>query len=629
MSVQKLKLISLIGPAERFDDIAKCCLTSECFQPIRATKLTTGVKNLLPFETGNPYSELLEEIVSVMELAGIPKEQVQITDYDPDIDKQSARVDAFSARLSDITEKIAQTEKEISENEYTIKQLTPLIELDVEFDRLFSMEYVDVRFGKMPLTSYNNMIFFDSDTALSFVPLNRDKEYVWGIALTPASQKATADAVLSSLYFERIYISEKIHHTPRESLEQLKQNNAQLCTALDELKKSRQEMTTLYQSDLVKAYSKYNFLSKCHDLRQYAMRSSSEFYLSGWIPERVLPKFKKYISDDYDVNLIIEDPKEVRFETPPTKIKNPWGVRFFEMFTEMYGLPGYNELDPTPLVALTYTIFFGIMFGDLGQGIVLMLGGILAWKIKKMKLGRIIAVIGASSAVCGLFYGSVFGNEEIIPGFSVLHGSNTLFILLFAAGFGVVLIGVAMILNIINGIRQRDPKKFLFSPNGICGFVFFFGNVAAALLTLLTEIRLYSPIYIVLTTAVPLLMIFLGTPLTKLIQRKEGALKQKWGEYITENIFELFEVMLSFLSNVISYVRIGAFAVSHAGMMLVVTAMASMLGGAGEIVVLIFGNIFVICLEGLIVGIQCLRLQFYEFFSRFYAGNGQPFKPFA
>ncbi len=629
MSVQKLKLISLIGPAERFDDIAKCCLTSECFQPIRATKLTTGVKNLLPFETGNPYSELLEQIVSVMDLAGIPKEQVQITDYNPDIDTQSARVDSFSARLSDITEKISQTEKEISENEYTMKQLMPLIDLDVEFDRLFSMEYVDVRFGKMPLTSYNNMIFFDSDTALSFVPLNRDKEYIWGIALTPASQKATADAVLSSLYFERIYISEKIHHTPRESLEQLKQNNAQLGSTLNELKKSRQEMTTLYQSDLVKAYSKYSFLSKCHDLRQYAMRSNSEFYLSGWIPERALPKFKKYISDDYDVNLIIEDPKEVRFETPPTRIKNPWGVRFFEMFTEMYGLPGYNELDPTPLVALTYTIFFGIMFGDLGQGLVLMLGGILAWKIKKMKLGRIIAVIGASSAVCGLFYGSIFGNEEIIHGFSVLHGSNTLFILLFAAGFGVVLIGVAMILNIINGIRQHDPKKFLFSPNGICGFVFFFANIAAALLTFLTEIRLYSPVYIILTTALPLLMIFLGTPLTKLIQRKEGALRQKWGEYITENIFELFEVMLSFLSNVISYVRIGAFAVSHAGMMLVVTAMASMLGGAGEIAVLIFGNIFVICLEGLIVGIQCLRLQFYEFFSRFYAGNGQPFKPFA
>ena len=228
----------------------------------------------------------------------------------------------------------------------------------------------------------------------------------------------------------------------------------------------------------------------------------------------------------------------------------------------------------------------------------------------------------------GLFYGSVFGNEEIIHGFSVLHGNNTLAILLFAAGFGVVLIGLAMILNIINGIRQHDPHKYLFSPNGICGFVFFFGNVIAALLTLLTEVRLYSPVYIILTTGLPLLLIFLGTPLTKLIQHKEGAFRQKWGEYITENLFELFEVMLTFLSNVISYVRIGAFAISHAGMMLVVTAMAQMIGGAGQAIVLVFGNIFVICLEGLIVGIQCLRLQFYEFFSRFYSGTGKPFKPF-
>ncbi len=622
-------MICLIGPCERFDDIAKCCLTSESFQPIRATKLTAGSKNLLPFETDNPYSQLLDEITSVMDWAGIPKEQVQITDYDPDIDEQSARIDVFSERLSSLQSKIEAVEKEIEENEQTILQLSPLDELDVELDRLFSMRHVNIRFGKMPVTSYNNLIYFDSDTALLFVPLNRDKEYVWGIALTPQSQKYTADAVLSSLYFERIFITDSVHETPKASIELLKSKNEQLRCELDGLREQRTQMTTLNQSDLVKAYSKYLFLSKCHDLRQYAMRTHDEFYLTGWIPEKALGKFKKYISDDYDVNLIIEEPSEVKLETPPTRIKNPWGVRFFEMFTEMYGLPGYNELDPTFLVALTYTIFFGIMFGDLGQGLVLMLAGILLWKIKRMPLARIIAVIGASSAVCGVFYGSVFGNEDIIPGFSVLHGGNTLTILLFAAGFGIFLIGVAMILNIINGIRQKDPKKYLFSPNGICGFVFFFGNVAAALLTVLTDVRLYSAPYILLTTVLPLLLIFLGTPLTKLIQHKEGAFAEKWGEYITENLFELFEVMLSFLSNVISYVRIGAFAVSHAGMMLVVTSMAEMLGGAGQIAVLVFGNIFVICLEGLIVGIQCLRLQFYEFFSRFYSGSGQPFKPFS
>ena len=628
MSVQKLKLISMIGQTDRFDDIARYCAMSENFQPVRAAKLVTGAKSLLPFEGENPYSQLLDEITSACELACIPLEQVQITDYDPDVDEQAARVDDFSEKLSAVNEKIAEVQKELEENEISIEQVKPLTGVDIDFDRIFSMKYVDVRFGRMPQTSYNNLIIFDSDTALVFVPLNQNREYVWGFALIPISQKATANAILSSIYFERIYISDKVHNEPQEALRRLNDENTHLKEKLAQLKSEREQLVTLNQSDLVKAYSKYSFLSKCHDLRQYAMRSCDEFFLSGWIPAKDLPNFKKYAAQLSDINLMIEDPEEVKFEAPPTRIKNPWGVRFFEMFTEMYGLPDYNELDPTFLVAITYTLFFGIMFGDVGQGLVLLLGGLLLWKLKHIKLARIVAVIGASSAVCGLFYGSVFGNEELIPGFSVLHGNNTLFILLFAAGFGVFLIGVAMILNIINGIRQHDPHKYLFSPNGVCGFVFFFGNITAALLTFLTEIRLYSPVYIVLTTVLPLFLIFLGTPLTKLLKGKPGAFKQKWGEYVTENLFELFEVMLSFLSNVISYVRIGAFAVSHAGMMLVVTSMASMAGGAGEMLVLVFGNIFVICLEGLIVGIQCLRLQFYEFFSRFYSGGGKPFKPF-
>ncbi len=628
MSVQKLKLISLIGPIDKFDDIAKCCMISENFEPVRASLLTDGVKNLLPFETENPYSALLDNITSAMDLAGIPKERIQITDYNPDIDGESAKVDAFTDKLKKLSTSIADIKKEIKENEQAIDKIRPLSNLDIELDSLFAMKFIDVRFGKMPITSYNNLIYFGSNTSVEFVPLHEEKEYVWGACLAPTSQKATADAMLSSLSFERIYVSDKIHKTPSESIKFLEEKDKELTSKFEMLENAQKEMTTANKSELIKAYSKYLFLSKCHELRGYALKSSDNFYLSGWIPAKKLAKFKKYISDDYDINLIIEEPQEVKHITPPTRIKNPWGIRFFEMFTEMYGLPGYNELDPTFLVALTYTLFFGIMFGDVGQGLVLLLAGIILWKLKKMPLARIIAIIGASSALFGLFYGSIFGNEEIIHGFSVLHGNNTLFILLFAAGLGIALIGVAMILNIINGIRQKDPSKFLFSPNGLCGFVFFFGNVAGLLLMLTGIVNLYNTYFVLGTIAIPLLLIFLGKPLTKFLKGHKKPFSLKWGEYITENLFELFEVMLSFLSNVISYVRIGAFAVSHAGMMLVVTAMAEMLGGTGEIIVLIFGNIFVICLEGLIVGIQCLRLQFYEFFSRFYSGNGKPFKPF-
>ena len=298
------------------------------------------------------------------------------------------------------------------------------------------------------------------------------------------------------------------------------------------------------------------------------------------------------------------------------------------MFVEMYVLPYYGEIDPTFLVAVTYTVFFGVMFGDVGQGLVLFLVGLLLWFKKKMPLARIISVIGVSSAIAGVFYGSVFGMEDLIPGFTVLSGNHPIQLLLFAAGFGLVLIALAMGLNIVNGLRARDPGRWLFSPNGIAGFVLFFGNVGAGISLFVFKRDLWNAPYLIFTTALPLLALFFAVPLTRLATGARPFLPAKPGEFFAESFFELFEVLLSYLSNVISYVRIGAFAISHAGMMLVVNGMAEMVESmAGKIVIMVAGNLFVICLEGLIVGIQCLRLQFYEFFSRFYTGGGRQFTP--
>ena len=100
------------------------------------------------------------------------------------------------------------------------------------------------------------------------------------------------------------------------------------------------------------------------------------------------------------------------------------------------------------------------------------------------------------------------------------------------------------------------------------------------------------------------------------------------GSFIVENCFELFEILLSFVSNTVSFVRIGAFALTHVGMMMVVFALMDSVGGIGSPIILVIGNIFVMCLEGLIVGIQVLRLEFYELFGRFYSGTGTPYRPF-
>ena len=277
---------------------------------------------------------------------------------------------------------------------------------------------------------------------------------------------------------------------------------------------------------------------------------------------------------------------------------------------------------------LLYTSF-GVMFGDVGQGAVLILAGLLAWRFLKLSLGKIIAVVGCSSVVFGFVYGSVFGNEDLLPGFKVFESvDNTNKILLCSVAMGLLFISIAMIYNIYNGIRQKDLGKALFSQNGVAGFIFYWAVIVGVLCTLLTNIKLLSPVYIALLILLPLLLIFAQKPLGDLVARRKDWMPKEKGGFIVENFFELFEILLSFVSNTVSFVRIGAFALNHVGMMMVVFALMDSVGTIGSPIVFIIGNVFVMCLEGLIVGIQVLRLEFYELFGRFYSGTGVPYQPF-
>ena len=123
---------------------------------------------------------------------------------------------------------------------------------------------------------------------------------------------------------------------------------------------------------------------------------------------------------------------------------------------------------------------------------------------------------------------------------------------------------------------------------------------------------------------IPILVVFLKEPLIHKMAGKP-MFPHGFGGFFTEGFFELFEIVLSFVANTMSFLRVGGFVLSHAGMMLVVFTLAEMVGGVGYWIVLVFGNIFVMCLEGMIVGIQVLRLEFYEMFSRYYEGKGKPF----
>ena len=321
------------------------------------------------------------------------------------------------------------------------------------------------------------------------------------------------------------------------------------------------------------------------------------------------------------------------------QLKNNKAVRPFEFFVDMFGLPQYDELDPTPFVAITYVLLFGIMFGDVGQGLCVSLVGALMWRYKHMVLGKALVPCGFSSAFFGLVYGSVFGYEHVLdPMYRALFGlsekpvevmeaDTTILIILAAVGIGIFLVLTAILINIICSLRRKRYESALFGPNGVAGFVFYAAVVAGFGGQAAFGWQIVSPLFIILLIALPLLVIMFAGVLGGLVEHRPDWKPESWGGYVMENFFELFEVLLGYASNTISFLRVGAFVLVHAGMMTMVFTLAEMSGGIGYVLIVILGNIIVMGMEGLLVGIQVMRLEFYEMFSRFFEGGGRPFRP--
>jgi V/A-type H+-transporting ATPase subunit I len=312
---------------------------------------------------------------------------------------------------------------------------------------------------------------------------------------------------------------------------------------------------------------------------------------------------------------------------PPTKLKNPWFLKPFELYVEMYGLPAYHEMDPTLFVALTYTLMFGIMFGDVGQGAVLLAGGALLYQFKKMRLAGIVAVAGVWSVIFGFLYGSFFGFEDIIPALWRKPNGDIMTTLMVAIGFGAALILIAMVLNIVNALRAKEYGRLLFDQSGVAGLICY-GSVLICAALFLTGHGLPAAALIGAAVGIPLVAILLKEPLSHLLEKKKVFPEGSKVMFFVEALVEGFDVVLSYATNTISFVRVGAFALSHAGMMGVVMTLAGLEQGNPNWAIIVLGNALVAGLEGLIVGIQVLRLEYYEMFSRFYSGTGKPFTSF-
>ncbi len=393
--------------------------------------------------------------------------------------------------------------------------------------------------------------------------------------------------------------------------------------------------------------------------------------IQGFIPKKMEKKFKQ-ITNQW--TSITEEIKVQEISTdPPVHLDNPRWVKTFEVITDSQGIPKRGEFDPTWMIALMWPIFYGLMFADLGHGLLLMGLGLL-FKFKGQgnlsRWGMLLAISGGAGAIAGVFQGEAFGFhlEHFAVFESLLHEGGPLhsidwligiisvseltfeqviMILKVSIFLGVIHLGWAFILRIHNYWRTGDKDTMIFEaiPN-LFMWLGVFAVMMGAIGSGYDVMNMYSKIH---TEAVPWITVIVGDwavvwlvvriaviiIIAAMAMMIVGGLKHNKkhpdaGGDIVSVIMEVFlGKSIECLAHTISYARIGIMLLVHAALLLTVNKAYESMGGLNSptaLVLIVGGQIGIMMIEGLIVYIQSLRLHLYEFFTKWYYGGSQPFK---
>ncbi|MDU5229771.1 MAG: V-type ATPase 116kDa subunit family protein [Anaerococcus sp.] len=395
----------------------------------------------------------------------------------------------------------------------------------------------------------------------------------------------------------------------------------------DELTSLHRQINTInsqYEDTINNLSYSLDHARKSEELKSNMAQGDKYFYLSGWVPESEVDKFKT-LEDKYDNTILSTKDDQSVNQQPPTRLKNNKVFKPFEYLVNMYGAPSYDEVDPTPFFAITYMLLYGLMFGDLGQGLVFLALGFYISK-KNKTYGALLKRIGISASVFGLMYGSFFGKEDLIPTLLIKPFDNVMTVLIASVVFGISLMVISYIIGIYNKVsKQHNIEEGIFGKEGLAGLMMMISFIIIVL-NLVNKSPIPMPIGTVMLILSIIMMVF-KQPIARKITGSKRLYDSNKSDYYIESSFSIIEALLSVFSNLVSFTRVGAFAINHVGLYMAFEVMAKLAGGFWGGVILLLGNLLIIGLEGMIVFIQGLRLEFYEMFSKYYEGNGRLFRP--
>lgn len=521
------------------------------------------------------------------------------------------------AQMSSWVERLRELAEEEKALDQLMMMLVRFLDLDIDLSWLQKKKrLLDVRAGTMPSANLRRLqeaLGLEGYLATCF--LETDKVAHMIVAGPGGEQRSIAE-VLRAAEWQPLELPEEFTGRPDVVRRDLFERRQRIEEERRDLKERIAQSLRHHREQLLEAVRVLAMARPYAQLGEVLRSRGGLAAVSGWVPKFDVSTLEQTLRTRIKTPLVLTARDPLPGEDVPSYLPHHRLLQPFASLVKNYGVPRYREVDPTFLFTFTYIVMFGMMFGDIGQGAVIAVMGLLL-RGKLAGYAPFVVAAGIASTAFGFLYGSVFGFEELISPLWVAPLSNPVLMLKVALYWGIGFILFVSLLAIYNRFSEGRIFEALFDGKGLSGLLLYLdlvycvwqwlsGRTIGAPEALIVVISLGGVlVYGWIETVIPL------------------------NERILVVFIEVFETLIAYLSNTLSFLRVAAFSLNHVALALAVFALAEGMQKSGRWVVFILGNVFIMVLEGAIVTIQALRLEYYEGFSRFFRGDGREFHPLA
>ena len=602
-----------------------------------------GSEGLQHEEAERRWVATIERAKRLIELVGLRYEPLTLRldgTLESSFETLEKQLENFEAALPALTDRVRRLEQAASSASRASRLLKLIADSKSNPSALASSGRLAVRVGLLPAEQASSLEGRIASLPHLFQQLGEIDASRAVVAASLAADRGMVDDALQQAHFEEFPLPEEPISVAAQTASK---REAQIIAELSTVRETLRRASLQAERPLSEIRREAEIALGLARARRHFGAVGHTMIISGWVPKDLLDEVRRVVEEHAPEGAYIEvvDPGDLRrmrgrFTAIPVLFNNPLLLKPFERITAAYGTPQYGEVEPTAFVAVSFLIMFGVMFGDLGQGLVLSLIGYLLFRTsyRYTDVGVLLIECGVAAAIFGILYGSVFGAENLIPALWFNPMGSLMTSIAVSLCFGAVLISTGLLLNIVNSFRSRETSAAIFGEHGLVGAFMYWAFLAIGTKFLLSGEVGITGATLALLIGVPALTILFRRPIEEILRRK-SAKQPAWREvpfFFVESLVDLGDAFLSYLANTVSFIRLSAFALAHIGLFAAVFALAKSLsavrgGGAWYWLTLILGNVVIILLEGLIASIQAVRLEYYEVFSKFFKGGGEEFHP--